>query len=286
MTSADTIREPSPALRRPARPQPARPAHRSRRRALLTLLEYGTPILLLAFWWFAGAMGLTSFYFPSLQTIVERFPEVWTSEVFVEDVVPTLTAILGGYLASCVLGVVAGTALGLSPRLNEFLTPLLEFFRAMPAVAAVPIFIILLGVGMEMKIVCIVFAAIWPVLLNTVDGVSGIDATMRDTARSYHLDSWTRITRLVLPAASPSIVAGMRIALAQSMVLIIISEMVASSAGIGNVVSTASGRFDLVAVWTGIVLMAVVAFVLSKLFQLFEHTVLAWHRGLHGRETV
>jgi len=282
--STDTTVRPPVAANASGGPNTPRKRSRANRSAWLRVLEYGTPLVIAAIWWFADELGVTTFFFPSLETIVERFPEVWNGTTLVRDVVPTLTAILLGFAVSCIAGIGFGLLLGLNPRVNEFLLPLLEFFRAMPAIAAVPLFIILLGVGMEMKVGCIVFAAIWPVLLNTTDGVRGVDKTMLDTASSYQLTPYWRITRLILPAASPSIVAGMRVALAQSMVLIIISELVASSAGIGNVISDATGKFDLVAVWTGICFMAIVAFVLSKLFEMFEHRILAWHRGLHGRE--
>jgi len=182
-----------------------------------------------------------------------------------------------------VAGVGLGVILARHGRVFRFFAPLLELFRAMPGAAMVPILIILIGVDLDMKIALVAFSAVWPVMLNTVDGVRGIDPTVRDTASSYRIDGPTALFRVTLPAASPQIIAGMRTALSQCIILIIISEMVVSASGIGNFISQAEGSFDLVGVWSGILLLALVGFALNKAFQLFEFGALSWHRGLHGR---
>ncbi|MET8830403.1 ABC transporter permease [Streptomyces sp. NPDC004610] len=257
--------------------------HLTRRRALTTAVEFSVPAVLVFAWWLSGELGMTSFYFPALSAIWDRFVETWFSERFFDDVMPTLSAIVLGYAFSVVLGVALGVILARLPRLERLIAPLLEFFRAMPGAAIVPILIVIIGVGMEMKVFLVVFSAIWTVLLNTLDGVKAIEPTARDTRRSYRLSGPTALLFVTLPAASPQIVAGMRVALSQCIILIIISEMVVSSSGIGNFISQAEGAFDMTALWSGILVMAFIGFFLNKLFHLFEHQVLAWHRGLHGR---
>jgi ABC-type nitrate/sulfonate/bicarbonate transport system permease component len=241
----------------------------SSRRPLISAFELAVPILLVSIWWFAGQWGASSFYFPPLSTIWPRFIETWFSERFIVDVVPTLTAIVLGYAVSVVAGVALGIFLARYGQVYRFFAPLLELFRAMPGAAMVPILIILIGVDLDMKIALVAFSAIWPVMLNTVDGVRGIDPTVRDTASSYRIDGPSALFRVTLPAASPQIIAGMRTALSQCIILIIISEMVVSASGIGNFISQAEGSFDLVGVWSGILLLALVGFTLNKAFQLF-----------------
>jgi len=245
--------------------------------------EFAVPAALLAGWWFLGQFGVHSFYFPPLREIWASFQETWLFERVGSDVVPTLSAIALGYAASVVVGIAVGVLLGLMPRVNEFLTPLFDFFRALPSSAAVPILIVLLGVGMSMKIAVVMFSALWTIILNTSDAVGGVDPVARETSLSYHLRPRDRLLRVVLPSASPQIVAGMRVALNQSIILVIISEIIVSSSGIGYFIENAQWTFDITGMWSGLLLIGVIGFALTKLFQLFERRVLAWHRGLHRK---
>lgn len=247
------------------------------------LLEITVPIALIVVWWFAGEVGLHSFYFPTLRDISRSFAETWLFERVGADVVPTLSAIALGYAVSVIAGVAVGLALGTMPRVHEFFTPLLDFFRALPSSAAVPIFIVLIGAGMSMKIAVVMFAALWTIVLNTSDAVASVDPVVRETSLSYHLRPWDRLVRVVLPSAAPQIVAGMRVALNQSIIMVIISEIIASSAGIGYYIENAQWTYNITGMWSGLLLIGIIGFVLNKVFQLFEYRVLAWHRGLHRK---
>jgi len=249
----------------------------------LRVLEVAVPVGLVALWWFLGDTALTSFYFPPLRDIWASFRATWIFAHVGSDVVPTLLGIGLGYATSVVLGISLGVILGSFPRVNEFLTPLLEFLRALPAIAAIPIFIVVIGVSLKMEIAVVTFAALWPILLNVSDAVAGVDPVVRDTSRSYRIRGFDRLVRVTLPSASPQIVAGMRVALTQSIVIIIVSELIVSARGIGHFIQTAQWNFDITAMWSGMILIGLIGFALSKLFQVFEYKVLAWHRGLHGK---
>lgn len=249
----------------------------------LHALEVSVPVGLVALWWYLGDTALTSFYFPALRDIWATFRATWLFARVGSDVVPTMTGIVLGYATSVVLGVTLGVTLGGFPRVNEFISPLLEFFRALPAIAAVPIFIVLIGVSLKMEVAVVTFAALWPILLNARDAVAGVDPVVRDTSRSYRIRPVDRLLRVTLPSASPQIVAGMRVALTQSIVIIIVSELIVSARGIGHYIQTAQWDFDITAMWSGLILIGLIGFALSKLFQAFEYKVLTWHRGLHGK---
>jgi len=253
------------------------------RKVSLHVVEVGVPVGLVALWWFLSDTDFTSYYFPALRDIWASFRATWLFARVGSDVVPTMTGICLGYVISVVFGVTLGVILGSFPRLNEFVTPLLEFLRALPAIAAIPIFIVLIGVSLRMEVAVVTFAALWPILLNVSDAVAGVDPVVRDTSRSYRIRSFDRLVRVTLPSASPQIVAGMRVALTQSIIIIIVSELIVSARGIGHYIQTAQWNFDITAMWSGMILIGLIGFVLSKLFQVFEYKVLAWHRGLHGK---
>ena len=136
-----------------------------------------------------------------------------------------------------------------------------------------------IGIGDDMKIFIIAFVCVWPVLLNTIDGINGIDPTLKDTARVYGISGRDRLMRITLPAASPQIFAGMRLSLSLALILMVISEMVASTNGIGFFVLQSQRSFAIPEMWSGILLLGILGYVLNLAFMIIERRVLAWHRG-------
>jgi ABC-type nitrate/sulfonate/bicarbonate transport system permease component len=237
------------------------------------------PVVLVAAWWLASAQS-TSFYFPPLKTIVTAFGDTWFSSHFADDVVPSVLRLLVGYAGAVVLGVGLGVLLGANRTLRRLTEPVLEFFRAIPPPVLIPILFLFAGIGDVAKVIVIVSGAVWPILLNTVEGVRAVDEVLSDTSRSYRISGWARLRHLVLPAASPQIVAGMRQGLSISIILMVISEMFASSNGLGFTIIQFQRSFAIPEMWSGIILLGLLGFVLSLLFQLFERRSLRWYQGL------
>lgn len=238
----------------------------------------GLPAALLTLWWVSTASS-TDFYFPPLRTILSAFGETWFSARIVDDVLPSVARLAAGYLGAVVLGVTVGVLLGSSRRVRLLAEPVLEFFRAVPPPVLIPVLMLFVGIGDTMKITVIVIGSMWPVLLNTAEGVRAIDEVLADTARSYGLTGAARLRRLVLPAASPQIVTGMRQALSISIILMVISEMFASSSGLGHTIVQFQRGFEIPEMWSGILLLGLLGFLLSLLFGRFEARALRWYRG-------
>jgi ABC-type nitrate/sulfonate/bicarbonate transport system permease component len=218
--------------------------------------------------------------FPRLSTILVQFREMWLFSQFGEHVVPSLERIGAGFAIGTVIGVALGIPLGLSAPLRRAATPHLEYWRAMPPPALLPISVILAhSIGNRQKISFIAFFCIFPVLLNTIDGIRSIDPTLVDTARSYGIPRGERIRRIVLPAAFPQIVAGMRNSLALAVIMMVLTEYFSSTNGVGYVLLISKNTFQLVPMWAAIVLIGVLGYLLNVLFLLLERRVLAWHRG-------
>jgi ABC-type nitrate/sulfonate/bicarbonate transport system permease component len=249
-----------------------------RSRALATTLEIAVPLALLVLWGVLSADSDT-YYFPPLTDILQTFMDTWVFERFGSDVVPSLTRLAIGYGIACVVAVTAGLALGLSRPLRRATDPIVQFLRSIPPPALLPFGILVLGIGNAMKIFIIAFVCLWPVLLNTIDGVAGVDPTLRETARVYDIGPVDRILRVTLPAAAPQIFAGMRTALSLALILMVISEMVGSTNGIGYFVLEAQRAFAIPEMWSGILLLGILGYVLNAVFLLVERRVLRWHRG-------
>ncbi len=158
--------------------------------------------------------------------------------------------------------------------------PHIEVWRAMPPPALLPISIVLLhSIGNTQKVAFIAFFCLFPVLLNTIDGVRGVDRTLLETARSYGISGFARIRHVVLPAASPQIFAGMRTSMALAVITMVLSEYFSSTNGVGYVLLISKNTFQLGPMWAAIVLIGLLGYLANAAFVLVERHVLAWHRG-------
>jgi ABC-type nitrate/sulfonate/bicarbonate transport system permease component len=249
-----------------------------RERLLGTGLEIAVPILLLVLWGVLSA-GSKTYYFPPLTDIFTAFKDNWLFSRVGSDVVPSMVRMWLGFGIAAVVGVGGGLLLGLSRRARRGADPILEFLRAIPPPALLPFAILVLGVGNDMKVFIIALVCLFPVLLNTIDGVTGVDPTLRDTTRVYGIARGDRLWRVMLPAASPQIFAGMRISLSLALILMVISEMVASTNGIGYFVLQSQRTFAIPEMWSGIFLLGILGYVFNAGFILIERRVLRWHRG-------
>jgi ABC-type nitrate/sulfonate/bicarbonate transport system permease component len=241
--------------------------------------EVAVPLLILLAWqlWTAQAHSLK---FPRLSTILVDFQKQWLFRDFGTHIVPSLERIGLGFGIGVALGVALGVPIGLSPLLRRLSMPHIEYWRAMPPPALLPISIVLVkSIGNVQKVSFIAFFCLFPVLLNTIDGVRGIDPTLLDTARSYGVRGFERVRRIVLPAALPQIVAGMRNSLALAVIMMVLSEYFSSTSGVGYVLLISKNTFQLGPMWAAIVLIGVLGYVLNLLFLLAERRALAWHRG-------
>jgi ABC-type nitrate/sulfonate/bicarbonate transport system permease component len=184
-----------------------------------------------------------------------------------------------GLLIALAVAVAAGFVLGLSRTARRAADPVVEFLRAIPPPALIPFGIVVLGVDTGMKVFIIAMVCVWPVLLNTIDGVCGIDPTLTETARSYGISRADRLRHVVLPAALPQIFAGVRTSLSLALILMVISEMVASTNGIGYFVLQSQRTFAIPDMWSGIILLGLLGYLLNVGLTLIERVALRWHRG-------
>lgn len=247
------------------------------------ILATALPTVLLALWW-VGSAGSQSPFFPPLSQILEAFGPTWFDGRFTVDVVPSLGRLLLGYGIAVVIGVIAGLLIGAIPALRATAEPVLEFLRAIPPPVLVPILMLFFGIGPAMQVIVIATGCIWPVLLNTVEGVRGIDSGLRDVARIYRFRPMTKVRTVLLRGASPQIVVGARQALSIGIILMVISEMFAAVNGIGFSIVQFQRSFALPEMWTGILLLGLIGIVLSLLFRLVETRILAWYAGARRNE--
>jgi ABC-type nitrate/sulfonate/bicarbonate transport system permease component len=254
-----------------------------RRRVLYVALEILVPLLAIAAWWWTSNNS-TSPYFPPLGDIIQAFRESWLFRHVPTDAAPSLGRMGAGYGIAIVVGISLGMLLGLVPLIARALGPPLEFLRAVPPPVLIPVAILVFGIGNEMKVFVIVAGCVWPILLNTIDGVRGVEPTMLEMSRSYGLSRARLWSRVLLPAALPQVFSGLRAALSIALILMVVSEMVASTNGIGFFVLDAQRTFAIPEMWSGIILLGVLGYTLNGLLMLAERRILRWHRGFRSSQ--
>lgn len=243
----------------------------------------GLPALLIAAW-IVWSSQTTSFFVPTLEQMTNAFATTWTWDRMMADVLPSVTNLLAGIILSIVLGIVVGLLIGSFRWLRQLTEPVMEFFRAIPPPVLIPVLMLLIGIGDDMKIGVIVLGAVWPILLNTVEGVRSMDEVLSDTSHTYRVDGFARIRYLILPSAMPQIMAGVRQSLSIALILMVISEMFASSSGLGYTIIQFQRSFAIPEMWSGIVVLGLIGVIMSFVFQIVERNVLKWYHGQREME--
>lgn len=238
--------------------------------------------------WELAARSADSVFFPPPSTIGSTGVDLWLSgpayrlflgDAVFDQVLPSVGRVLGGWAIAGVLGVGLGLVLGRSTTGMACVGWLLNFLRAIPPPLLVPFFLVTLGLG-SMQIGTIVFGALWPVLLNTVDGARSVDAVKADTAAVFRLSKAQWLLGVVLPVALPKVFAGLRVSLSLALILMVVSELVGSlGGGIGVSLVRAQRDYDLPPMWAWIVLLGILGYLFNALLLVVERRVLTWQPG-------
>jgi ABC-type nitrate/sulfonate/bicarbonate transport system permease component len=245
------------------------------------LKQLWLPVLVFAVLLVATA-GSTSFYFPPLTRVLAALWTGLTGGGLVGDLLFSLRNIAFGLTLATVAGVGAGLVIGEVRLLRQATAPLLDFARATPTVAFVPVIILTLGIGSGPKVFLIFLGSVWPILLNTVSGVHGINPAVHETAHSYRIPWRLRLLKVVFPGALPQIFAGIRVALSVAVVLMVVSEIYGSPVGLGNFILQSGSSFKVADTWAGTILIGILGYALSVLLLAAEHLLLGWY---HQRPT-
>jgi ABC-type nitrate/sulfonate/bicarbonate transport system permease component len=186
----------------------------------------------------------------------------------------TLQTVVVALAIAVVAGVAIGTTIGMSRAVSRTLGPLLEFCRAMPPPAIVPLAVLFLGYDERMKLTIVALSAVWPILLNTSMAVQELHPLLLDIATSFRLSRLERARLIVIPAVVPAILVGIRIALPLTIVLTLLVEILTSIDGIGALMIAAQRNFQSGQVYGLLVLVGLFGFVLNNAFSVLQAIIL------------
>ncbi|WP_194908638.1 ABC transporter permease [Catenulispora rubra] len=188
----------------------------------------------------------------------------------------SLVRSLSGFLIAIGVGVPLGLLIGWYKPVAEILGPLLELFRNTAALALLPVFILLLGIGETSKIAIVVYACTWPILLNTISGVRTVDPVLIKSARSMSLPAHRLFAKVILPASLPTVFTGIRLAGASSILVLVAAEMVGAKAGLGYLVNASQQNFAIPDMYAAIIAISVIGLVFNHLLVLLERRLTRW----------
>ncbi|MCR2763051.1 ABC transporter permease [Microbacterium sp. zg.B48] len=236
------------------------------------------PIAIVLVWWLA-TLNETNPFVPKPGQLVSDLFTVWAGPLLVEEVLPSIYRLAVGLCGAIVVGILLGLLIGSNRFARKLTGPIFEFIRAVPPPVLLPVLLLILGIDDRSKIFLIFLGCLWPILLNTIDGVRSVDAVLADTTRTYGMHGWSRLRYFVLPAATPRIMTGIRLALPIAIILMVVSEMYAALDGLGYRIMLFKQTFQMGPMWAGIVIIGLIGILIAVLFRVIDRRVLAWYYG-------
>ncbi|NUW38458.1 ABC transporter permease [Nonomuraea sp. SMC257] len=241
------------------------------------------PVVLVV--WELSTRAMEQAFFPPPSKILATMGKLWFSgsplTLFLTDEAlgnfpHSVGRLLAAWVLSGVVGVTFGVAIGRSPLLYRFVDPIIQFGRALPPPALLPMFLAIFSTGTKMQVVTIAFGVVWPVIFNAADGARHVDPLHLETARVFRFSRTQRLFRVILPSALPKIFAGLRLSLSLALILMVIAEFF-STEGIGYQLRLAQREFELATMWGTMIILGVLGYLLNQLFLLAERRALVWH---------
>jgi ABC-type nitrate/sulfonate/bicarbonate transport system permease component len=248
----------------------------------LNVAAFGFALALILAWQLLAELKFISpIFFPSpLRALSVLAARVLDSSIWTPFVATGLRMLFGWALAS-LAGIAIGAAIGSSRLARDLLEPTLDFIRPLPASAMIPIAVLFLGLSNAMSLSVIAFGAIWPVLLATVHGFSSVQPELRQVSDVLGFSRFEFLKKIALPSAFPDIIAGLRVSLAISLILAVVTEMQASLPGLGWDIFFAQRMYRSADLYAGLVLLGAMGFSANHALLMFERRVLRW-RNLHA----
>ena len=253
------------------------PASMWRYRVLLLLA-------ILTLWQFASGTIIAEFFISKPSAIgASLWQKVIGGNLFFHIGITAAEAFIGFLVGAC-LGTLMGVLLGRSPFLADLLQPFILAFYSLPKIALAPLFVLWIGIGMEMKIVLTATVVFFLVFLNTFTGVRNVSKELEAILYLMGANERHVLTKVVLPSAITWVFTGLRISVPYALIGAIVGELIASNRGLGFVLANASSQFDTAGVFATLIVIMMLAFVLNSLVHLAEAWLMPWNSANSQRE--
>lgn len=240
------------------------------------LLGFATLLAFLLGWELLAWSGWVKPLFISSPSRIWRAAQWLFAHGLWSDIRVSLVEFSGGFALALLVGAPIGLALGWYQRLRAMFDPLLSALYATPRVALVPLLILWLGIGVPSKIAIVFLGAVFPILINVSAGLRLLDETLVRCARAFGANDWQLFVTVALPSALPFLIVGMKLAVGRALVGVVVGELVASTAGVGHMMSVAGATFQTDKVFVGVIMLGGFGWALTALIGRLEARFNAW----------
>lgn len=231
-------------------------------------------LLILLWEWLIRLFEVPAYLMPAPSRIwaemVEMAPFLWP------HVETTLAEVVFGFLFSCLIAIPLGILIALSRLMSRTLYPILIFLNAVPVLAVAPIIVVMLGTGMEARLVIILMVAFFPVMVATIAGLLDTPQAFVDLGRTVGNALWRDLLTIRLPHAAPFIFSGLKIGMSLSVIGAVVGEFITAQRGLGYLIISSTTNFDLARAMAAVVILALLSVALLQAIQLLQRLVTPW----------
>jgi NitT/TauT family transport system permease protein len=243
----------------------------------------GLAVVIFAWWLFVTLGFIDGQYLSPPQDVVKAFFGGFADGSLSSQIWPSLQRALIGFVIALVTGIGLGIVVGSFKNFGKFAEPILLFFRNLSLLALFPVFVLFLGIGEQSKIAIVAWAAFWPIFLNAVSAVAGVEKILVNAAFTLGAGRRYIFTRVVLPAAIPGIFPGIKLAATVSFTALVAAELLGGTAGLGIYIQNAELHYDTPHMYAGILTLGFIGIILNLITSAGERYLTQWQIGLTSR---
>ncbi|MDV6286814.1 ABC transporter permease [Rhodococcus jostii] len=243
----------------------------------------GLAAFLVLWWWIVESEAVSALYLSKPQDVAKAFVDGLADGTLRSEIWPSVQRALVGFAIALVVGIALGIVVGSVRIFQKLAEPLLLFFRNLSLLALLPVFVVFLGIGEESKVAIVVWACFWPIFVNAVGAVGGVERILLNAARTLGAGRVYIFTRVVLPAAIPAIFPGIRLAAANAFTALVAAELVGGAQGLGIYINNAALRYQTPQMYAGILTLGLIGILVNGVLTAAEWRLTAWQRGLTNK---
>jgi NitT/TauT family transport system permease protein len=240
------------------------------------------PVVFIVLWYLVTHiwMLMSPILLPPVGDVLQAAVDMTRSLELLEHAADSLKRVILGFIAATVLGLSLGTIIGLYRKLEDIADGMVSILRPIPPLAWIPIAILWFGIGDASGIFIVTYAAFFPILLNTIAGVRDVDRILIRAAKSLGANDQFIVRHVILPAALPSIMTGLRIGLGISWMAIVAAELIAAQSGLGYMIEYYRRLIMTEKVVLGMITIGVIGFIMDLIFRKVQNLIIPWRKGL------
>ena len=257
--------------------RPSNPSGRRGGRVRPLALGVSSLVLLVLLWQLEYTLKLVpALFLPSPANVGKAIGDIVTGGQFLTDLRVSGAEFGLGLGLSIVIGTILGVLSGWYKDVDDFLRPLVAGLNSMPHLAVIPLLILIFGIGTTPKVAVVMLSCVVVIVMNTASGVQNCDRNLMRLARSFGASDWDTIRTVVLPSVVPSFMTGLRISVGRAVSAVVVAELFASRAGLGNIVANAQGSFNMPTMYAAIVILTLIGILLTQVASWFERRIQRW----------